>query len=261
MKEPKDELGRMKESNVLARNLNDEQLAQFLADDLKKIPKEGTKVIVLIGGPRSGKSILAAREAQLLGSTAVISTDNYVKGDRLWRRTNVEEKGLDPLLKYDPDFLNEQVQAIKTLSEGQELGIPVYDGVSGIAISQDPNHKPDNSAYPIKIKGPKNFVIIEGDFQLLDPREIDRLIYLDVDDKVRLENRVYRDTVERGEPDPEKIKANFGFRQKTQFISHTLPQRDNADIIIKVHAKPLETPTPETKFVYFYDVIRQSRAT
>src|SRR3989344_3072488 len=128
MEEPKDVPGRdMEGENMLARNLNDEQVTQFLAEEFKKIPKEWTKVIVLIGGPRSGKSIFTAREAQLLGSTAVISTDNYVKGDRLWRRTNVEEKGLDPLLKYDPDFLNEQVQAIKILSEGQELGIPVYD--------------------------------------------------------------------------------------------------------------------------------------
>lgn len=170
---------------VKTKELNDEQLLQYLAEYFRGIPKEGTKTIALIGGPASGKGTLAARLAQTLGKTAVLSTDNYLKGDRVWRRSNVEDKGLEPQLKYDQGFLNKQIQAIRALQEGQEIGIPIYDGVSDVAISQDPSDIPDNSTYPTKVKGPQDFVIVEGDFQFLDPQEMDRLVYLDVDDNVR----------------------------------------------------------------------------
>lgn len=39
---------------------------------------------------------------------------------------------------------------------------------------------------------------------------------------------------------------------------HTLPQRNKADLVIKVHAKALESSTPKTKFLYSYDLIPQS---
>lgn len=258
MVEPHDELAKNMDEQE-SKGLDDEQLLQYLAEYFRAISKEGTKVIALIGGPASGKGRLARKIAQTLGKTAVLATDNYLKGDRPWRRANIENPGLDPTLKYDPRFLDEQVEAIKQLQEGQELGIPTYDGQTGVAISQDPDNKPANSTYSETVKGPQDFVVVEGDFQFLAPERVDRLVYLDVDDQVRLENRVYRDTVERGESDIERIKANFDSRQTTQFIPHTLPQKDNADLILKVNAMPLVVPTPETKFKYMYEVQSSDR--
>lgn len=259
MEEPKDGLVmNMDESSPRIKELDDNQLIQYLTEYFRGIHKDGTKIIALIGGPASGKGTLAAKIAKSLGKTTVLSSDNYLKGDRVWRRANIEGEGLDPILKYDPEFLNEQIQAIKDLQDGQELGIPIYDGMSGIAISKDPNNRPDNSVYPTKVKGHQDFVIIEGDFRFLDPQQLDRLVYLDVDDQTRLENRTYRDTVDRGESDKEKIKENFESRQQTQFIPHTLPQIGKADLVIKVHAELLGTPTPVTKFAYSYDLIPQT---
>lgn len=258
MVEPTDEAGQsMNEQKDQLEDLNDVQLLRYLAEYFQGIPKEGTKVIAIVGGPASGKGTLAANIAELLGKTAILSTDNYLKGDRDWRRANIEDLGLDPLLKYDPEYLNDQVIAIKRLQEGQVVGIPIYNGDSGIAISQDPDDEPDNSTYKTKIKDPQDFVIVEGDFQFLKPEELDRLVYIDVDDDVRLQNRIYRDTFERGELDAERVKANFQSRQLTRFIPHTLPQREKADIVIKVHALPLEHPLPKRKFIYSYDVILQ----
>lgn len=240
--------------------LNDEQLVNYVAGCLKGIEKKEPKIIALIGGPASGKGTLAERLAISLGRTAVLSTDNYLKGDRVWRRANVENEGKNPVLKYDPDYLNKQVRKIIQLQDGQEMGVPIYDGSSGIAISSNPEIKSDDSVYPTRIKDRQDFVIVEGDFQFLDSDLVDKIIFLDVDDNIRLENRLYRDVVERKEDNDsklneEKIKANFNSRQMTQFLPYTLPQREKADMVIKVHAIPLQHPAPKAKFTYSYDVV------
>lgn len=242
-----------------AKALNDEQVISHVSGYLRDIKKDGTKVIAVVGGPGSGKSVFTSRLCADLGRAAFLATDNYVKGDRAWRRANVEDVGKDPTLKYDPAYFNEQVLKIMQLQDGEELGIPQYDGASGIAISQDPDDRPDPMTYPTKISGPQDFVVVEGDFQFLDSEIVDKIIYLDVADDVRLENRLYRDSVERKEDsDPQlseqKTRANFASRQATQFFPHTLPEREKADMVIKVNATRLEQPTPRTKFAYTYDV-------
>nr|MBP6994144.1 hypothetical protein [Candidatus Woesebacteria bacterium] len=88
---------------------------------------------------------------------------------------------------------------------------------------------------------------------------IDLIIYLDVDDEVRLQNRLFRDGTQRPEdPDPAasaaKTKANFESRQATQFVPYTLPNRDQADMVIQVHAERLQEPAPDQFFKYTYDV-------
>lgn len=242
------------------REFAEEELLQYLTDFVKEIDKDGTKIISLIGGPASGKSTLATKLAAALGDrVAVLSTDNYLKGDRAWRRANVEECGRDPLLKYDPEFLNKQIRAITELQDGQELGIPSYDGQTGIAISEDPTHIPDHSIYATKIKGRQDFIIVEGDFQFLSPEFMDRLVYLDVPDNIRLENRLHRDSQHRRESTEDaenirKIVANFNARQKSQFEPHTLPQKQNADLVISVHAQPLNDRIDDSRFTYSYSV-------
>jgi uridine kinase len=245
-----------------SKKLDDGQLIGYLSNYLRQIDKTGTKIIVLIGGPASGKGTLAERLAVSLGNTAVLSTDNYLKGNRDWRRANVEDVGRDPLEKYDPAFLNEQLRKILLLQEGQEIGIPIYDGQSGVAISQDPEDISPDSHYPTKVRGPQNFIIVEGDFQFVDSELMDKMVFLDVPDEVRLENRVYRDLQKRKEADDpilaeQKTRENFASRQATQFIPHTLTNREKANLVINVHASLLPTPTPETKYLYTYSIIER----
>lgn len=243
------------ELRTTATDIDAEQLVQNLSEQFKAIRKNGTKIISLIGGPASGKGTLAVMLAQALGSAAVLSTDNYLKGDRNYRRTNIENPGKDPIEKYDFDFLRQQVQIIAALREGEFVGIPEYDGVSGIAIGQDPNNLPDTNSYPRKI-GKVDYVIVEGDFQPLESDVIDSLVYLDVPDEVRLVNRVHRDLRERGESAEKSIIDNFNHRQTTQFLPHTLPNREKADIVIQVKAMPLAAPTEDRKFDYRFSLLQ-----
>ncbi|MGI8420629.1 MAG: uridine kinase family protein [Candidatus Levyibacteriota bacterium] len=212
-----------------------------------------------MGGPASGKGTLAARLAASLGRTAVLSTDNYLKGDRKWRRAAIEDVGKDPLEKYDITYLATQVKRIAELKNGEEVGIPHYDGTTGIAISDDPINIPPDSEFPTKVKGRQDFIIVEGDFQFLEPELLDQLVYLDVADDVRLQNRLHRDEVERREAEDKqanekKIRDNFDTRQKTQFLPHTLPQMSKADLVVHVSANPTTDPNSKTKYQYSYDL-------
>lgn len=250
---------------VQVKRITEEQVIEYLTERLRRLPDVHTNVIMLIGGPASGKTMLAERLAERLGNTAVLATDNYVVGDRAWRREHVEDVGKDPVLKYDPRYLNEQVKQIQAMSDGDELGIPKYDGETGVSISADPQIKPDQSEYATRVKGKQDFIIVEGDFQFLEHDLIDVMIYLDVDDDVRLENRLFRDSQHRKEhEDPEvnrqKIRDNFAGRQKTQFQPHTLPQKEKADIVIKVHAVQVAERNAERAFTYAYDVLEKASA-
>lgn len=202
--------------------MNENGLLDYLALEIKKLFKEETVIICLIGGPGSGKTTLSKKISAKLGSADVISTDDYVIGDRQFRREKIE--GQDPLLKYDFKFMNKKIDEIKSLSDDEVVKVPTYDENTGIAIAQGE----DNYSHKIsKI----NFLIIEGDFQIVSNPDL--VIFLDVEDKVRLSNRINRDKITRNESETEKIKENFELRQKLQFIPHTLPVRDTADIIVK----------------------------
>lgn len=244
-----------KRLKVVAADLDETKLVNYLVKHLKALPKHGTKVIGLVGGPASGKGTLAKTIAQSLGNAVVLSTDNYLKGDRVYRRKTIENPGKDPINKYDFDFLRQQVESIRNLKRGEKIGIPQYDGVTGIAISKDPNNPPNPNSYSKKV-GKVDYLIIEGDFQPLKKHHIDCLVYMDVPDKVRLANRIYRDLKLRGEIDPQLIIDNFNTRQNNQFFPHTQPHKNTADIVIKVKTSPLPIPTATRKFKYRFTILR-----
>ena len=96
----------------------------------------------------------------------------------------------------------------------------------------------------------------------MDTKIIDKTVFLDVPDEVRLENRVYRDLQKRKEADDPKLaeqktRENFTSRQATQYIPYTLPNREKANLVINVHASLLPTPTPETKYIYSYSIVER----
>lgn len=81
------------------------------------------------------------------------------------------------------------------------------------------------------------------------------MVYLDVPDEVRLANRVHRDLKQRGESNTQPIIDNFNSRQATQFVLHTLPVRNQADILINVRADKLPEPTTDRMFNYKFTVL------
>ena len=168
--------------------MTEEETLSILVDRLKAIDKEGTKVVSLIGGAGSGKTTLVAKLCKFLGSADTLGTDDYVVGDRAYRREHIE--GKDPTLKYDPKFLNEKIKQIKALRPGEEVAVPTYDEATGRAIATGEEN------YKHKI-GRVDYLIVEGDFDFVE--NPDFVIYFDVPDEVRLQNRINRDLQTRSD--------------------------------------------------------------
>ena len=242
------------DDQLTTNNLSESELVEYLTTYIHNISKNGTKVVALVGGPASGKTTLASKLVESLGSAAFISTDSYVKGDRNFRKTVIEDQGVDPINKYDFSLLEENVREICNLKESEEIKVPEYDQASGIAIGKDPDkHSPENWHRTI---GQVKHLIIEGDFQPLNKDLVDRIIYLDIPNEVRLENRLHRDLEARGEPDRETVINRFNRSQVAQFTPYTLPQKSLSDLVIKADAKLLEQPTPKRKYDYIFSVIK-----
>jgi uridine kinase len=178
--------------------LSESEVLSILASRIKNLVPEGTKVISLIGGAGSGKTTLAQRLCGLLGSADTLGTDDYVVGDRAYRREHLE--GKDPIEKYDPVFLNNKIVQIRGLHEGEEVAVPTYNEATGEAIAAG------EANYTHRV-GKVEYLIVEGDFDFVEKPDL--IIYFDVPDEIRLQNRISRDQQTRSESDPEKIKANF----------------------------------------------------
>ncbi len=206
--------------------MTEAEMLSFLVDRFKTINKEGTKVISLIGGAGSGKTTLASKLCENLGSADFLGTDDYVVGDRAYRRENLE--GSDPTLKYDPEFLNEKIRQIVNLEEGQQVVVPTYNEATGMAIAAGEEN------YEHKV-GKVDYLIVEGDFDFVE--KPDMVIYFDVPDEIRLQNRITRDKQTRSELDHRKIIDSFNLRHELQHIPHTLPAKGKADLVVHVDAK------------------------
>ena len=146
--------------------------------------KDNVKVINIVGGAGSGKTTFAHELIMFLGDACTLSTDDYVIGNREFRRKNLE--GNSPLKKYNTTALNENISAIKNLKANEFHLVPTYDDVTGEGVDAREYHK---KVFPVK------YIIVEGDFDFV--KNPDLLIYFDVDDETRLHNRITRDLLKR----------------------------------------------------------------
>lgn len=212
----------------------------------------GVKVINIVGGAASGKTTLANFLANYLGNACTLSTDDYLVGDRTYRRENFEGKA--PLLKYDPKKLIEDIIAIKELKAGEIHKVPTYNEETGVAIVAETYTK---EITPVK------YIIVEGDFpflvepfleklkeatpdlsdyfdaflQILKGNLPDIVAYLDVADDNRKNNRKMRDVRNGREVDDGAVDKSFELRQRTQHYPYTAPVKGYADIVITADMK------------------------
>lgn len=203
--------------------LQEGEIINFVTGKLENIKESGTAVVSIIGGAGSGKTTFAHKLCEALGSADTIGTDDYVVGDRGYRRANLE--GKDPILKYDKDFLNKKIGEILNLNDGEEVAVPTYNEKTGLAIAAGEEN------YTHKV-GKVDYLIVEGDFDFAE--NPDYKIYFDVSDETRLDNRISRDSQSRSETDSQKIIDSFNLRHELQHIPHTLPAKDTADMVIRV---------------------------
>ena len=166
----------------------------------------------------------------------MLGTDDYVVGDRAYRRANLE--GGDPIKKYNPVKLNDHIAAIKRLTNGEKLGVPTYNEQTGEAV--------DAAEYTRQIDK-VDYLVVEGDFDFVV--EPDLLIYFDVPDEIRLANRIKRDLVSRNVVDEDEIRENFQLRQKLQNFPYALSTKAVADIVVNVMV--------DDNGEYLYEVVDQ----
>lgn len=210
-------------------DLNMNELGRRLAQDIMSMSGDRTRLISLVGGAASGKTTLTIELVNQLRQQGItadsIGTDDYVIGDREYRRTNLE--GKEPKAKYDFGYMNELIDSI-VANHGQagEIAVPTYNQATGVAIAEG------EANYQHKIASVEA-LIIEGDF--LEVAKPDLTIYLHVDDNLRLSNRLNRDLQHRSATDAAKIEENFNQRQALQHVPHTLPAAALANIVIIGH--------------------------
>jgi uridine kinase len=210
-------------------SLTEVEMLTVLVDRIKAIRKDGTKIVSLIGGAGSGKTILAQKLCSLLGSADTLGTDDYVIGDRSFRREHFE--GKEPIAKYDPDFLNERINQIISLVDDDQVAVPTYNESTGLAIAAGE----ENFTHKV---GKVDYLVVEGDFDFVENPDL--IVYFEVPDEIRLKNRVNRDKQTRNEPDVDKIIENFYLRHGAQHIPYTLPAKNKADMIVEVDAEDTE---------------------
>ena len=239
-----------------ANNQDDDEVLELLLQRIRKIAKQGTKVISITGGAGSGKSTFARRLSYKMIdiSVIVISTDDFVIGTRDYRIDKLE--GKDPLIKYNFDLLKDTVKKIEQLKTGESITVPLYDERigAGTPLNYDSGAKPEATRDVYKLRriiGPVDLLIVEGDFQPLG--KTDYIIYLHVPDKFRLRNRINRDLKRRLGYSTESIQRNFELRQQLQHIPYTLPVASLADLILLVNVK-----TIKKNQLYRYDVYQRA---
>lgn len=212
---------------LVESGLNSESLVSVINRAILKLQQPETKIVALYGGAASGKTTLCKALVDSLvqqgHSADFIGTDDYVIGDRAYRRQHIE--GKDPREKYDFKLLNQTISAIKEITSSEEtVGVPTYDEVSGEGIAAGEGN------YTHRI-GRLEALIVEGDFPEVENPDL--VIYIDTPDEARLTNRLARDKVHRNEADTSKIVDNFHLRQKKQHEPITLTALDQANIIIR----------------------------
>lgn len=214
---------------VLAESdLKRDEVVDLIARRIENLPGGDVAVVSLVGGAASGKTILAGKIVSELDDRGVVAdvigTDDYVMGDRAYRRKHLEDD--DPRSKYDFELLNQKINEVRRNTDSNvTIGVPTYNEQTGeaIAVSEE------NYSHQV---GKVDVLLVEGDFyEVNDPNLV---IYLHLPDRHRLQNRLDRDTQHRSEDDIKKIVENFNHRQKNQHALHTLPATHKAHMLLRV---------------------------
>lgn len=218
----------LRQCTRIYENLSTADLTEAMTQIIQGINDKPVKVVSLIGGAASGKSTLAQNLVETFSRQGIvadsISTDDFVIGDRSYRREHFE--GKEPRAKYDFQMMNQVISEVcANADRGTTVAVPTYNPITGVAIAEGA----ENYQHHI---GKVAVLIVEGDFD--EVAESNSTFYLHMSDESRLQNRLGRDVKERNEADTEFIRKNFEQRQLTQHVQHTLPAMQRAEYIIDV---------------------------
>ena len=178
-------------------------------------------LIGVAGGSNSGKTTIATRLAELMGSEhlSLIKLDSYYISRSDEPMEQRAAANYDHPDAFDWDLMNDHLAA---LTAGASVQIPIYD----YAIhDRSPHHE---------TVGATKVVVVEGILVLWEPRLRDRFdlkIFVDTPPDLRIIRRLRRDVAERGRT-PESILDQY---LETVRPAHELfiePSKRHADVIV-----------------------------
>jgi uridine kinase len=184
-------------------------------------------IIGICGGTGSGKTTIARRVIEAVGSEKVI----LIEQDSYYR--NLADMPLDERhqANFDhPDSIDSEMlmNHLKRLKSGDPIEMPVYDFVS---------HTRSDRSDHIE---PKPVVIVEGILIFSEPRILSLLdvrVFVDTPDDIRFIRRLQRDIVERGRT-TESVIAQYYATVRPMHFEFVEPSKRSADIIIPEGGNP-----------------------
>jgi len=176
----------------------------------------------LAGDSASGKSTLSRGIEYVLGVERVgrICTDDYHRHDRTTR----SELGVTPLAP-EANRMDLMAEHLRTLAAGSSVTKPTYDHLTG-------SFGADETVAPGEI------VIVEGLLPLADRGTRDAIdvgVFLEPDEALRHRWKLERDVFERGYA-PAQVVDELK-RREPDAARYIRPQRDFADVIVRVHRR------------------------
>jgi|TARA_B110000444_G_scaffold63166_1_gene59110 uridine kinase len=186
-------------------------------------------LIGICGGTGSGKSTLANKIESHFKSSGVVKirSDSYYKNHSTLTFNDRSKINYDHPSSIDFELL---INNLKNLKNNKKIIEPIY------------SYKTHKRLKKSKIIFSKKIIIVEGLHIFCDKRIInliDYSIYLDLDEKTRLQRRINRDVEFRGRSIDEVEQRYFSMCKPmhNKFIN---PSKKNADIILKCKNISLE---------------------
>lgn len=178
-------------------------------------------LIGVAGGTGSGKTLIAQRIIEQLGSdeVVVIQQDSYYKDLSHIPFEERKKYNFDHPSAFDKEAL---LRDLKALLNNQTIQLPIYNYVTH---TREPN---------TRTVGPHTVIVLDGILVLEDPdlrALMDIKVYVDTDPDIRLARRIRRDILERGR-DIESVLTQYENTVRVMHLQFIEPSKRYADVII-----------------------------
>lgn len=197
--------------------------------------------LIGVAGPScAGKTELSRQLVRVLDAT-LLPLDCYYH--------DLSDRSMEERARFnfdEPSALDHDLflQHLRDLAVGRPVERPVYDFSTHSRTSQIERITPGHASGQLELSGNENlpfggalhreFIVVEGLFVLYwaDVRNVlSTRVFVDLDDKVCLERRIFRDTRERGRT-AESVVKQFTETVQPMADIYVRPTRQNADIVV-----------------------------